>query len=107
MNGIDLMDQTTLTQETISELRLFVRWAISSLIDSMFLGLWVVIQWGVSKLIDSFPLFNVDLWVLWCFRIIFACTTLIPIIIYIYEDTMVMIYRAAKRIKEEKKFIRK
>lgn len=49
-----------------------------------------------------FPVNGIDKWVLSTFQIIFAVTTLLPILIYIYVDTLTMIYRARKRIRNER-----
>ena len=89
-------------KDTIDETRLYVKWIFSSVLDGIFVALWVFVQWGVDKIIANFPILEIDLWVLWSFRIIFAFTTLAPIIIYIYEDVMVMIYRAVRRVRKER-----
>jgi hypothetical protein len=92
----------SLVKNSLLEAGMFVKWAVSALLDSAFIAFWAFIQWGANRIIGVFPLENLDLWVLAAFRIMFAITTLIPVIIYIYEDVMVMAYRAARRVREER-----
>lgn len=88
-------------KETLTEIKVFTRWAISSLLDGAFIALWVVIQWGAQQIIENFPLSGIDTWVLRVFQVVFAITTLAPILIYIYVDIMVMFIRARRRVRDE------
>ena len=89
-------------QELKSELRTFSIWGISSLIDSGFLAIWVLIQWFVNEqVISKLELSGLDGWVLSAFQIIFAISTLAPVAIYTYVDIRIMIMRAQKRLQNE------
>ncbi|MEW6241302.1 MAG: hypothetical protein AB1564_10890 [Chloroflexota bacterium] len=85
------------------ELKVFAIWGVSGLIDSAFLVLWVVIQSGANKLIGLFSLEGVDRWMLLAFQIIFALSTLAPIIIYVYADIAIMVIQARQRIRNSSK----
>lgn len=84
------------------ELKIFTIWAVSSLIDSIFLALWVFVQWIVNEYVTAkLRLSFADQWVLYGFQIIFSVSTLAPVIIYIYTDIRVMIIRARSRVRSE------
>ena len=86
------------------ELKVFTIWAISGLIDSAFLALWVIVQWLVNEyIITKLNLSFLDQRVLSVFQIVFAVSTLAPVIIYIYTDIRVMIIRAQSRVQNELK----
>lgn len=89
-------------QETLSGLRMFFKWTISSFMDGVFVALWALIQYSFNQVIQYFPLQGVDVWVFRCFQFLFAITTVAPVVIYIYEDIMIMSYRTAKRVRFEK-----
>lgn len=73
------------------------------LIDALFLCLWVAVQWAVNTfVIERLELSSIDKWTLVVFRIIFAVSTLVPVVVYIYTDLRVMFIRVQKRIKEER-----
>jgi len=80
------------------------RWILflSVLIDSLFLVLWVVVHYFVGLFIERIELSGIDKWVLEAFRIIFSLSTLIPVILFFYEDISIMYFRVKKRLDEEK-----
>lgn len=83
-------------------LRLFTAWIVTSLIDSLFLALWVTIQWLVgSKVITPLELSGIDRVVLTIFQILFSISTLAPIAITIYRDIRIMLLRTQRRIQSE------
>jgi ABC-type transport system involved in Fe-S cluster assembly fused permease/ATPase subunit len=88
-------------QEIRSETTTFLRWVISGLIDSVFLIIWVFTQWLTNSIINNLNLSNIDKWVLIIFQILFAASTLAPVIVYIYVDVRIMILRAQSRIALE------
>jgi len=99
---------TTSTDENIrwkelgGQIQVFFQWGISSIIDSAFLAFWVFLQWFIDvKVIQTYKLSNIDNWVLLAFQIIFAVSTVIPVIIFIYTDIRVMFLRAKRRIQKE------
>jgi uncharacterized membrane protein YciS (DUF1049 family) len=90
-------------KDLFRELKVFTIWAISGLIDSSFLALWVFVQWLVDQqVITKFQLSGTDQWVFSVFQVLFAVSTLAPVVIYIYVDLRVMLIRAQKRIKRER-----
>lgn len=83
-------------------LRLFTVWAVSSLIDSAFLALWVAIQWIVNSIIITpLVLYGIDKFVLTVFQVLFAISTLAPVAITIYRDVIIMMLRTRRRIRNE------
>ena len=95
------MDESVNMRDTVAEVKLFSKWIISSLLDGLFVAIWAAIQWGAQQAVVNFPLEGVDLWTLRTFQLIFAITTLAPILIYIIMDTTIMIIRARIRVKNE------
>ncbi len=87
--------------EIKSETATFLRWAISGAIDSVFLIVWVFTQWLTNNIINSLNLSGIDKWVLIIFQVLFAISTLTPVIVYIYADIRIMILRAQRRISQE------
>lgn len=85
-----------------AQLKILSKWIISSLIDSGFLAIWVFLQWLVNtKLIANLELSGIDRWVRQVFEVLFAISTLAPVVIYIYVDIRVMLLRARKTIQRE------
>lgn len=90
-------------KDLIRELKVFTVWIFSSLIDAIFLALWVLVQWLVNgNVIVRFGLSGIDRWMLFAFQVLFAISTLAPVVIYIYADTSVMFWQAQMRIWREK-----
>jgi hypothetical protein len=84
------------------ELKVFAVWIASSIMDSVFVAIWVLLQWFVSeKVIHGLRLSGVDTWVLGAFQVLFAMSTLVPVVIYIYVDIRIMILRAQQMIRLE------
>ena len=75
----------------------------SVLIDSIFLVLWVAVHYLVGLFIEWVKLSGIDKWVLAAFRIIFSLSTLLPIVLFFYEDISIMYIRVINKIKEEKR----
>jgi ABC-type transport system involved in Fe-S cluster assembly fused permease/ATPase subunit len=84
--------------EIKTEIFTFLRWIISGVMDSVFLIIWVVTQWATNNIINNLNLSGIDKWVLITFQILFAVSTLAPVIVYIYVDIRIMILRAQHRI---------
>jgi hypothetical protein len=94
--GPDWKDITT-------NLKVFTIWAVTSLIDSAFLALWVCVQALVSNHVTArFELSGIDKWMLKAFEIVFAVSTLVPVIFYVVEDIIRMFLQAQERIRHEK-----
>lgn len=73
------------------------------ILDSTFLSIWVLVQYIVNHLIiDKYELSSIlNKWVLMAFELIFALSTLLPIIIYTYLDIVIIIKRARRYFNEE------
>lgn len=95
------MNKNPVLKEVSDELRTFAKWFLSGVIDSAFLILWVFVQWGTRKVIANLTLSGIDQWMFLSFQVIFAISTLAPIIIYIYTDIRVMIIKGQRRIQYE------
>jgi hypothetical protein len=83
-------------------LRLFTIWTVSSIIDSVFLALWVAVQWAVNnKVVTPLMLTGIDKLVLTIFQVLFAISTLAPVAITIYRDIRIMLLRTNRKIRKE------
>lgn len=88
--------------EIKNTLKLYVIWAVTSLIDSLFLAIWITIQWLVnSKIVVPLRLTGLDNLVLFIFQIFFAISTLAPVATTIYRDIRIMLLRTQRRIRQE------
>jgi hypothetical protein len=74
---------------------------ICIVVDTAFLCFWVVIQYLAKLLIERLGLSGIDRWVLLTFQVVFAVSTITPVIIYIYKDIKVMLIRMTRQIKQE------
>lgn len=81
----------------------FANLTISSLIDAIFLVIWVLAQWLLSSILKNFELSGFDQLVLSVFQALFAFSTLAPIVVYIYRDIRIVISRAQRIIDKEEK----
>jgi len=96
------MNENDWWKDLKDRLKVFSIQAISSLIDSSFLALWVIVQWAVNEyVVNRLQLADIDKWVLSAFQVVFAVSTLAPIVVYIYVDIRVMVLRAQRRIRYE------
>ncbi len=60
---------------------------VSVLIDGAFLALWALAQWALeSFVLARLGLTELDAWVLMAFRLVFAVSTLVPVLVYVYVD---------------------
>jgi hypothetical protein len=97
------MDEIDWWRDLKERLEVFVTQAASSLIDSGFLALWVIVQWAMNEyVVNRLKLSGIDKWVLLAFQVVFALSTLAPVVMYIYVDIRVMILKAQRRIRREK-----
>lgn len=80
------------------------RWFITAFIDGLFIIFWYFLQRGVSwaftqsGFVVPAELSPIDTVVLITLQLVFDIATLIPILLYIYIDTAVMVRRARKTI---------
>jgi ABC-type transport system involved in Fe-S cluster assembly fused permease/ATPase subunit len=96
------MSENDYWKDLKDRLRVFATQAASILIDAGFLALWLIVQWAVKEyVIKKLEISGIEKFVLLIFQVIFAISTLAPIVIYIYTDIKVMHLRAKKRINQE------
>lgn len=80
----------------------FVEHFLGILIDTSFLGLWVLLQWILEQAIERFRLAGViDAYVLTAFRIFFAVSTLALMAIFLSVDIGVVMIRAWRKLNKE------
>ena len=85
------------------ELHVFAEWALSSLIDGVFIVLWVGVQWAVDQAICYVPLARIDSYTLLVLQVLFAIATLVPIIAHIAVNVVRHVVKGYKAIQEEMK----
>jgi len=84
------------------QLRVYTIWALSGIIDSVFLVVWVFTTWLVNeKIVAYFQVHGIDRWVLETFQVLFALSTLAPIVIYIVGDISRMVIQARRKLQLE------
>ncbi len=96
------MTAITRWKELADQLKTFSIWIVSSIIDGIFLALWVLVQWAVNKFIENLELSGIDVWVFHGFQFLLAITTLAPVVLYVYRDVRVKWLRVQKIIRLEK-----
>jgi len=86
---------------------------LSMLADALFLAIWLGTQYGLAVLIRMVDLSMLDKWVLLAFQLVFAISTLVPVLIYVVKDLVliVMIERElfsteVARQKDDQKLVR-
>ena len=86
----------------MARLGFFVEHFFAIVIDTCFLGLWLLLQWFSERAIQYFELADkIDKYVLVAFQIFFAVSTLVPVAIYTYVDLRVMLIRALHKLRRE------
>ena len=89
--------------EILSDLKIFFKWIVSSLLDASFLILWVYMQQFASQIINQFTLEEIDKIQLSIFQILFAVTTLVPIIAYVFIDITKLYFQAKRNYQSLRK----
>jgi len=90
--------------------RIFAKFAITGVSDSLFVIIWVVLQSKTSEIVSSFDLTGeVDRVVFVLFQYLFAISTLIPIATYILKDLisnieeiLIVIKKARQRVSKKR-----
>jgi hypothetical protein len=77
---------------------------ICVVINSVFLSLWVVVQYLVKLLIQKLELSVINRPTLIVFQVIFALSTLAPVILFFYKDLRIIIIRVQRQIRKEAQF---
>ena len=73
---------------------------ITIVIDSVFICAWGGVQFIAHNLIAKLQFSQIDEWVLTTSQFLFAISTLIPILIYIYEDVAIIWITTRRNIKK-------
>ena len=93
------MTDVLFDDEIKQRLRTFGTHILCIMIDSSFLACWLILQWVLDHyIIQKFIMKGVGTWMLIVFQIIFAISTIIPIILYIAIDLLKMVYRTKEII---------
>lgn len=96
------MNENNYWIELKNTVKLFSFWALTTIIDTLFLAIWVLIQWIVGdKVITPIELTGIDNYVLIIFKIMFAVSTLAPVVITVYRDIRIMLIRTQNKIRQE------
>lgn len=83
-----------------NDLKTFTIWFLASLMDSAFLAGWALLQTTVNKYIVLYiQLDGIDKLIFVVFQVIFAISTLIPIIAYITTDMWRIIQQTRKKLR--------
>ncbi|VAW38816.1 hypothetical protein MNBD_CHLOROFLEXI01-4684 [hydrothermal vent metagenome] len=86
----------------IQEFKVFIFSLFSNLVQAGYLVAWVWLQSIVGAFIDSRHLAGLDQWTLIVFQILFAISTLIPIVTYIYKRVRKKILSAQRTVEGER-----
>ncbi|MBI1881045.1 MAG: hypothetical protein HYR94_22935 [Chloroflexi bacterium] len=91
-------------KDLLHNLNFFAVMFATGLIDSAFLTLWVIAQWLVGTYVISlFPLSDtIDNALLLAFRVIFAISTLAPIVLHTYADIRIMGIEIVDKVQQAK-----
>lgn len=89
-----------------SRLKKFYVWTVSSLLSFTFLSIWLSLQWGVNLLILQYKTSGLSYWIFVSFQILFAISTLTPILIYICREIMEMLVSIKKSTAIKEKSIK-
>ena len=96
------MNENHYWTELKNTVKLFSFWSLTTLIDTLFLVIWVSIQWIVGdKVIAPLKLTGIDQYVLIIFQIMFAVSTLAPVAITVYSDIRIMLIKTQSKIHQE------
>lgn len=81
------------------DLKMFFKFGATSLFDASFLVIWYWFQFYADRFIDGTNLDWLDLTQLWVFKILFAITTLVPVLAYVVLDSTRIILQTRSRIR--------
>lgn len=83
-----------------SEVKTRCREILCTVINILYLCLWVAAQAGAAWFIKKI---SIDEWLRYCFRIVFGLSTLAVVVIHIWEDVSRIWIRAKARVAHERK----
>ena len=96
------MDNNSEWKKDITKtLKNFAILMVTGVIDTIFLIAWVFSQFVASKVFTILELNNLNRFFYYVFQILFAISTLIPIVLVIYRDVRVMFIRTQREIATE------
>jgi hypothetical protein len=73
-------------QEITGKFRHFILFAITGILDSLYLLIWAFFQWLFEKFLTIFNLSGFDAFFIVVLKILFAISSLVPIVIFMYHD---------------------
>jgi lipopolysaccharide/colanic/teichoic acid biosynthesis glycosyltransferase len=80
----------------------FSLWTISTLLEGLFIALWIFIQWVVNnKIIAPLKLNSVEQMIVLIFQIIFAINLIAQVLIMIYRNIRILLVRTNYTISAE------
>jgi hypothetical protein len=82
------------------QLQVGLSWMISSLVETLYLVIWVLMQWSFERLLAWLPVSPDSRWELVVLRAIFALSTFIMIMLSMYADVRRAWYEARNLITE-------
>jgi hypothetical protein len=101
------MNKETAWKELKNTLLVFLLWSITSLMDSIFIVLWVLVQYLASRIINNFNLSGIDRINLYIFQFLFALSSIAPVVLTVYRDITIMAVKTNRLIQHEIKPRRK
>ena len=100
------MPEKTPREEIVEHGKPLLIWTMTGLMDAAFLILWVIAQYITARIIEWFALTGLDANSLNIFQLLFAISTLVPVLMWILKDIAIMFIRVCGQIiqafKEEK-----
>jgi hypothetical protein len=88
------------TRDLSRKSALAILWIGSAFIDVIFLLVWVFLQFAADGFISRLHLSWINHCVLVAFQILFAVSTLSPVVLYIYTDLRIMAQQAGAEIRK-------
>jgi hypothetical protein len=76
---------------------------LSVLIDLLYLVIWVYMNGKADSWIENVPLVSIGATEKICFEIVFAVSSLLPVVFYLYRDLRVMTLRVGRELENEKR----
>lgn len=77
----------------------FAFYALSGIIDVVFLTIWAALQWLAKDLVGRFPLEGLDQAFLVVYQVVFAVVTFVPVLAYVVVDFFSVYQRVRHELK--------
>ena len=101
------MKKDTNWKELKYTVEIFLIWSITSILDCIFIILWVLVQYFAGKIINNFNLSGIDRINLYIFQFLFALSSVVPVLLTVYRDLTIMVVRTNRIIMRELRLGRK